>query len=208
MNREITDLDFVTYEKFRDKVKIFFGELGYKPAERFIKIQEAWGSRQIYSKSAFHVDVFFDKLDMSHVIDFRGRLDKDFPTIPLAELLLEKLQIVKINEKDIKDVIILLREHTVADNDHETINLSHLSKLFAKDWGLYHTAVTNLIKVRGFLKNYSTLKEQDISDVSAKIDSIIDYVRSAPKSLNWKIRSLIGERKKWYKDVEEIHTAP
>ena len=38
---------------------------------------------------------------MCHDIPFKDRLEIDYPTIPLAELLLEKMQIVQINEKDL-----------------------------------------------------------------------------------------------------------
>lgn len=58
-------------------------------------------------QNGFSIDIFLDRLEMCHDIDFKGRLELDYPTIPLAEMLLEKLQIVQINEKDVKDVIIL-----------------------------------------------------------------------------------------------------
>ena len=35
------------------------------------------------------------------------------PTIPVTELLLSKLQIVKINEKDVVDVVLLLLDHPI-----------------------------------------------------------------------------------------------
>jgi hypothetical protein len=53
---------------------------------------------------------------MNHIIEFKDRLEKDYPTIPLEELMLEKLQIVKINEKDIKDLIVLILEHEIGEN--------------------------------------------------------------------------------------------
>ena len=39
------------------------------------------------------------------------------PTLPLAELLLSKLQIVKINRKDVLDALVLLAEHPLAQDD-------------------------------------------------------------------------------------------
>jgi hypothetical protein len=43
----------------------------------------------------------------THVVKFQNRLHVDSPTIPLAELALEKLQIVHLNEKDVKDMLML-----------------------------------------------------------------------------------------------------
>ena len=57
------------------------------------------------------VDVLVDKLEMCHRIEFGDRLGKVAPTLPLAELLLSKLQVVKINKKDVLDALILLAEH-------------------------------------------------------------------------------------------------
>jgi len=56
-----------------------------------------------------HIDIFFEKLDFSHVLPLKGRLEAETLTLPLAELLLEKMQIAQINEKDLIDTIMLLR---------------------------------------------------------------------------------------------------
>ena len=39
------------------------------------------------------------------------------PTLPVAELLLSKLQVVKINRKDVLDALVLLAEHPLAQDD-------------------------------------------------------------------------------------------
>jgi len=65
-------------------------------------------------------------------------------------MLLEKMQIVRINEKDIIDTVMLLLEHPLGDEDHETIHVGRISKLCAKDWGLWRTLTMNLEKVSVF----------------------------------------------------------
>ena len=150
------------------------------------------------------VDVFFDKLEMCHDIDFKGRLEVDYPTIPLAEMLLEKLQIVQITEKDVKDVIILLREHEIGDHDDETINAKYIAKIFAKDWGFYYTATTNLKKIKQLLGSFNALTDEDKRNVESKIDKLLDIIEKEPKSLGWKMRAKIGTKKIWYRKVEEI----
>ena len=92
-----------------------------------------------------------DKLDFCHPIPWKGRLEVDNPTIPLAELLLEKMQIVKINEKDIIDTIMLLLEHEICGDDEDHINSQHVAKLCAGEWGLWRTTTMNLEKVRDYL---------------------------------------------------------
>jgi len=204
MKRPISDLDFMTYGKFNSQMKRFFIELGYTPNDRIIAFYGK--QRHIYydEKKEIMSDVFFDKLDMCHTIDFKGRLELDYPTITLADMLLEKMQIVKINEKDIKDTIIMLREHDIGDSEKEMINAKYISKLLSDDWGFYYTTTTNLNKIKSFLTEFSVLTEEDRKDVATKIDKLLVTIESEPKSFKWKMRAKVGISKKWYNEVEEI----
>src|SRR6185503_7982917 len=59
-----------------------------------------FGRHQAYFVDVPHkrpVDVLVDTLEMCHRFDFGDRLQYATPTLPLAELLLSKLQVVKIN---------------------------------------------------------------------------------------------------------------
>ena len=80
------------------------------------------GGRGIFDNlsSRVHLDVFFDRLEFCHVIDVRNRIEYDVRTLPLAELLLGKLQIMQINAKDVLDASILLLEHDLGIADGET----------------------------------------------------------------------------------------
>jgi hypothetical protein len=205
LSRQFTDIDFMTTAD-REKVKKFFLEIGYKPRERFMAIMAE--ARHIYEKPelGIHVDVFFNELDMCHKIDFRKRLLIDYPTISLADLLLEKLQIVEINEKDVKDVIVLLIDHKIGDKDEkETINIEYIADLLSKDWGFYYTVTTNLNKIKKLVDSYAqVLTQNKVEDVKNKIDIILDKIEKKPKSMGWKMRAKIGTKTKWYKEVEEI----
>jgi len=151
------------------------------------------------------LDVFFDRLEMCHTIDFMDQLEVDYPTISLANLLLEKMQIVQLNEKDAIDTVVLLREHDVGKVDDQTINLEYISRLLSKDWGFYYTVTTNLKRIRDeFLPSYD-LSGEDKTDVEHKIDTLLERVEKKPKSLRWKMRARIGAKKKWYRDVEELY---
>jgi hypothetical protein len=162
--------------------------------------------RLIFTKKdnpSLHVDVFLDKLQMCHTIEFKERLAIEKETIPLAEMFLEKMQIVKIAEKDIKDVLILLLDHEVGDSDDETINISQIAKILSRDWGFYYTVTQNLQRVLGYLAGFNVLGERDKEEVRRKIFHILSFVEKTPKSLSWKLRSKVGSRIKWYEDVEE-----
>jgi hypothetical protein len=205
---EFTDIDVMSLNKYRNQMKPFFRSINYVP-DKSEYIVHMWALRHIYHepRNQLHVDVFFDKLDMSHVVDFRNVLEIDHPTIPLAELLLEKLQIVHINEKDIKDSIALLRGHSLGENDKETINLERISRLLSEDWGFWYTVTMNLGKIRSFATDYCKQKlisESDLKDILTKTDQMSQEIESSPKSMKWKLRARVGTQRKWYKDVEDI----
>jgi len=142
---------------------------------------------------------------MCHKIDFRGRLEVDFPTIPPAELLLEKMQIVKLNEKDLKDSIVLIREHDVGPEDKEAINYDRISEVMSKNWGFYYTFTGNMNKLRNSLSRFDALSQEDRDDITTKIDKMLEQVEERPKSMSWKMRARTGARMKWYRDVEEVY---
>jgi hypothetical protein len=139
---------------------------------------------------------------MCHTLDFRGRLEFDSPTITLADFLLEKMQIVELNEKDKIDTIVLLREHEIGDSDNETINARYISKLLSKDWGFYYTTTTNLVKIKEYAGVH--MSEEDRRDVVAKAGQLVERIDNEPKTTGWKMRARVGPKKKWYRDVEEV----
>ena len=209
LGRELSDLDFVSYDASKPKMEEFFEQIGYKP-RKYITSEWAYATgaarrRHIYDdmENRRVTDVFFDKLEMCHTIDFRGRLELDYPTITLADLLLTKMQIVKLTEKDVKDVIILLREHEVGEKDEDTVNAKYLAKLLSRDWGFCYTIIRNLDRVKKFLSQYEALTEKDREDLTAKINRLLQAIEKEPKSLRWKMRAEVGTRKKWYTEVGE-----
>ena len=207
--RVISDLDFMAYSKDRKKIEQFFTGMGYEQVKAALTPGLFAGRCIFINKSGgnSHADVFLDKLDMNHVIDFKGRLELDYPTITLADLMLEKLQIVHINEKDIKDSILLLLEHDVEKGDKETINVDRISQIMAEDWGFYYTTTTNLKKIRGFLPQYTTLEETQRQLVDSRAGKLLEAIEKKPKKLGWKVRARVGPSKKWYNDVEEVERA-
>ncbi len=204
MGRAYTDIDFAAYKKQSQGIKSLMAGLGYKENREVFIISE--GSRAIFENthSRLHIDVFYEKLDFCHVISWDGRLEVDAPTIPLAEMLLEKMQIVKINEKDVVDTIMLLLEHPLGDNDKETINIARVARLCANDWGLWRTTTMNLDKVGKLAMGYPQLSEENKAQVVAQVNQALARIEAEPKSMAWRLRARVGDRVKWYKEVDEV----
>lgn len=204
LGRAFTDIDFAAYRQQASRMAGLFASLGYQE-DAEINLLYA-GERMIFNRPAIdiHVDIFFDRLNFCHEIVWRNRLESDAPTIPLAEMLLEKMQIVKINEKDIIDTVMLLLEHPLGDDDQETINIARISSLCAQDWGLWRTVTMNLGKVAQLGQGYAELSEQEKAALYAQVNTALARIEQAPKSLSWKLRARIGDRVKWYQDVDEV----
>ena len=202
--RVFTDTDFVARSEDNSALIEAYQELGYQHDEM---ITTLYGDKRLifdHPETAFHSDVFFDNLDFCHVLPLRERLEIDELTIPLAELFLEKMQIVQINEKDIVDTIMLIREHPVGETDEETINGSIIGRVLASEWGFWRTVTMNMEKVRDTTERTDLLGDADKSDVFEKLQEIKKYIDATPKPLAWKMRGKIGDRVKWYKDVDEL----
>ncbi|HLE91633.1 MAG TPA: hypothetical protein VI753_10835, partial [Anaerolineales bacterium] len=122
LGRKFTDFDFASYPRFVKDIRRVLTELGYEEDKQVTQL--IGDRRMLFHDPVFgrHADVFFNTLDFCHPVNFAGRLEAEEFTLPLAELLLEKMQIVQINEKDLIDSIMLLREHPIGDQDHETVN--------------------------------------------------------------------------------------
>jgi hypothetical protein len=126
------------------------------------------------------------------------------PTIPPSDLLLTKLQIVRLNEKDVKDALALLKDLELGESDTQTtIDVNHISALCSKDWGLYKTVSTNLAKLADAADGFA-LAEGEREKLKSKIQSILARLEAAPKGVRWRMRALLGERLPWY----ELPEAP
>ncbi|HEY5982244.1 MAG TPA: hypothetical protein VIU38_02135 [Anaerolineales bacterium] len=204
MGRAYTDIDFAAYGKQTTAVRNLMEKLGYKDNQEVFIV--SGGERAIFDRPdiGLHVDVFYEKLDFCHVIRWDGRLEVDSPSIPLAELLLEKMQIVQINEKDVIDTIMLLLEHSLGDIDRETINIARVAQLCGNDWGLWRTTTMNLDKVRKLAQGYEQLSPAEKTAVQQQVEAALKRIDAEPKSMAWRLRDRVGDRVKWYKDVDEV----
>jgi len=218
--QEYSDIDYVSYRNQREKIKELFDKIGY--AKRRATLSTAASERQIYyhPKGWFYVDVFFDKLLVAnHPIDFKGRLELDYPTIAVTDMLLEKIQMWEaFSVKDLKDCLLLLKAHEIKEkSEKESIGTLYIAKILAQDWGFWYTATTNLKKLKTFITeidklgteadiNPKQIEKKEREDITEKIEAILERIEKEPKSFGWKMRAKIGTKKKWYNPVERPET--
>jgi hypothetical protein len=200
--RNYPDIDFAAARGSR-AVEALLAELGYAPNKEFNLLNGA--SRLLFYDPGHErqIDVFVGQFEMCHRLPLAERLEPEQPTIPLAELLLTKLQIVQLNEKDVRDICALLLDHACGEGDGETINLPRVAQLCAEDWGLWKTVTLSLQKVRDFCDAYD-LDAANKLTIAERVSVLRQALESAPKSLKWRMRAAIGERLQWYDLPEEV----
>lgn len=204
-SREYRDLDFVVADVDRKKIEPFFNDLGYESNRRFNLLNGS--KRQIYldPNSERHVDVFVGQFEMCHKLPMNDRLQLDPVTVPLADLLLSKAQIVHLNHKDALDIASLLLYNETGTDDTGRINLDYIARLCSQDWGLYKTTSINLKRVEEVVAEKDlNLTEAERSVIRNRISEINKAIEAMPKSLAWQMRDKVGTRVRWYEEVEEV----
>lgn len=202
--RTYGDVDLVGYRSQRSEIGHVLEDLGYVPNRRFNALQGHRRLLFVHPEGTFDVDVFLDVFPMCHELNFVGRLEHDVYTVPLPELLLSKLQVIELNEKDVKDVYALIQDHEVAESDDlEVLDTGFITRLCGNDWGWYKTVTMNLDKVLALGDDY--LEPSAAKDtITDRLQRLREAIEAAPKSIKWKARAAIGERVRWYDLPEDM----
>jgi hypothetical protein len=203
LSRQYKDLDFAVPKGTGRAVGSLLREAGYEAHTGFNAMNANHRMLFLDVENERQIDVFVGSFRMCHEIAFTNRLTPGEPTVPLAELMLMKLQIVELNEKDVRDTVLLLFGHEVADHDGDAVNAARIASLCADDWGLWRTITANLDRCRNLVGNYD-LADADGKRVQERLASLEDKIERAPKSRGWRLRARIGERKRWYELPEEV----
>jgi hypothetical protein len=203
LTRTFKDIDLVTRRNKSQDVNSLITSLGYTPDNAFNTLNS--GRRALFYDLIHErqLDVFVGSFEMCHKIPVAGRLELDPLTVPLAELLLTKLQIIELNEKDLRDILALVIDHDVAEHDSDAINAAFIAKLCADDWGLWRTCKQTIERARAGIKRFelTQAKETLLDD---RLQILWSRIEAEPKSRRWKLRDRVGDRVRWYVEPEEV----
>lgn len=203
LRRPYEDVDVAVTKSSKGAAAELLCRLGFEPAERFNAMN---AQRMVFYFGEEHLDVFVGEFRMCHAIPLQDRLLTDPVSIPLAELLLTKLQVVKANQKDLVDIAAILLTHELGENDGEQINLQRVTQLCGADWGLWRTSMRTLETFGASLDGLG-LSPSEGDRVRARADRVAAALTESPKSLRWKSRARVGDRLRWYEEPEEIDHA-
>ncbi|MHA2079662.1 MAG: hypothetical protein ACW99H_00775 [Candidatus Thorarchaeota archaeon] len=200
--RRYADIDVVGLSNQFTQIVKTFEELGY--IEKQSMTISTGGTRLLFEKpgSDDHVDVFLDNIDIEHMIDLRNRLTIEERTISVSDLLLVKLAISRLNEKDFRDMFTLLKDLKVGHDDTAgTINIDYIAMLCSRNWGLYHDIMMNIDRCLDFITQYN-FQPNEQERILDTLEQMKTKVLLHPKTTRWKIRALFGERLAWRREIE------
>jgi hypothetical protein len=201
-------MDFACTGKQRKHVMRHLEERGCEPDRRFNNLN---GDRQLYytAPSGRPIDVMVDRLTMCHTLDLRPNFDRQPLTIDVVDLLLSKLQIVELNEKDVRDIFQLLSGCPIsgdgADSSEPSIDRERFCKVMGGDWGWWRTVTGNLAKLPLLASD-----RPDLVPAAARHDPVraaerlVEMAKETPKTIQWKMRAKVGEKVRWYELPEEV----
>ena len=201
--RTYPDLDFAFAGKASYKIEAFMPKLGYEANQSFNLFNGAHRLLFYDEANQRQIDVFVGSFHMCHDLPITQRIAVEPLTLPLAELLLTKLQIVQMNEKDIRDICALLLDHPFGETDQETINLARVTELCAGDWGLWKTVTVSLAKVQEFCDAHDLDAPSKLT-ISERLTVLRLALDDVPKPVRWKMRATLGDKVKWYDLPEEV----
>ena len=197
------DVDMFGLTKQLKAIYSVLDEFGYAPNVLYNTKTGGTRLQFVRKTNGEHIDIFLDKFRMDHTLDFRKRLQLDSVTIPVTDLLLTKLQIVRITDKDVRDVIAILEDHEViSENSKEVLELNYLSKLCSGDWGLEKTVLDNIDKIGVSIDKHEFVFPNDKEQLREKLNRIQEAIRERRKGIGWRLRDLIGTQMKWYSVIE------
>jgi hypothetical protein len=202
-DRVVGDLDFLLPRRDGRAFEALVTDAGYAPDEQFNALN---GHRRLLfhdERNGRQIDGFVDTFEMCHRLPLTERLTERDETLPAAEVLMTKLQIVDLNAKDRSDLYGLLLSHETAAHDDGAVNLQRITELTGNDWGRQHTFELNLGRLRDGLPG-EPLEPSEAETLRRRIDALAEAMESAPKSRRWRLRAKVGDRKRWYEQPEEV----
>ena len=200
--RKIGDIDVATKRDGKRAVTEVLTKAGYLADEHFNAFH---GARRLLfydQANGRKLDVFIGDFSMCHVIPIADRLELEPLTVPLAELMLTKLQIVELTERDQRDIYNLTYHHDLREGDSAGIEADYIARLCAKDWGLWRTTKTTVERCLANMASYE-LAPQAADTIAMRLKALWRRIEDAPKSTKWRLRSRVGDRVRWYEEPEE-----
>jgi hypothetical protein len=211
LGRAAKDIDFIVPQRQRKGMRKLLESRGYVVDRDLLIAMEGTRYSFEHPEHGTEIDVFVEKLNFCHTIELGDRLTRHPVTIPIEELLLQKIQIIEMTTTDVMDASVLLATHETSGPGEppataaEVIDTGHIARLLARDWGFHHTAMRNLERLEPTETAARPIDVGPAGNDRAQrgAQRLREAIDAEPKTLAWRMRDKVGERKQWWQDVDE-----
>jgi hypothetical protein len=194
LSRPCKDLDLVVRSGARKTLRSALEKRGYVIDRDLLVAMEGQRFAFRHADTGLDIDVFVDKLAFCHTLELDGRWERHPTTLPVEDLLLQKLQVHEPTETDVMDAAVVLATHGVGSGDPERIDAGYVAGVLASDWGFHRDATANLDRV---------VQAAPQLGLAVDVGPLQEVIAGARKSMSWRMRARVGERMQWWEDVSE-----
>ncbi|HEY4028195.1 MAG TPA: nucleotidyltransferase family protein [Candidatus Dormibacteraeota bacterium] len=187
--RDPGDIDLAARGRDRRAVTRLLEAEGFVPDREFNALHGR--ERLLFrDRDGVKLDVVLDVLRMCHTISLAPGFEVAGPALPAWLLLVTKLQVVELTEKDRLDIAALL-----VGCRYEQLEVDLIARDCADDWGLWRSMTGTLRAVR---QQPPPLATEELSRLRGVAARLLEHLETAPKTLRWRLRDRVGERVRWY----------
>lgn len=204
LQRICKDLDFAVSRREAKGLNEVFADCGFAANRNFNALHGE--TRLMYEAGELQADIFISEFHQCHKLTLEPRLRVIEETLAPVDLLLMKLQVVEMNEKDMQDLCVLLLGAELGNHDSPIeINIDYLTTVTSQDWGWHTTCTDTLKKLSDYVTDKLTdrLTHAQQETIRAKVQRIEKAMEEKPKSIKWKVRNAVGRKVPWYQLPEE-----
>lgn len=197
--RSYRDIDAYIPAKTQTRISAVLAAAGYLADKEFNLLNG--DTRLLFHDPQTHrqIDIFVGSFSMCHTIPLT--VGTDPYTLPVAELLLTKLQIYELNAKDAYDGCALLKTLHIGTAPSQQDTRARIAALCCADWGLWRTFTMNLERCVGYARDH---QGDDAPTIFREVNALKTFLDAAPKTLGFKTRALVGDKVRWYELPEEV----
>jgi hypothetical protein len=198
--RRAKDIDVVVRQSDRTRLREWLEAGGWVVDRDLLIAMEGERFAFRHPERDLDLDVFVERLAFCHTIELEDRWGRHPTTLPIEDLLLQKLQIHELKPADAIDAAIVLATHDVGtgDGDGELIDGEYVAAVLARDWGFHRDATANLGHVAD-----AAAQDEQLRLAADRAARLLDAIGAAKKSRGWRMRARVGERMQWWEDVSE-----
>ena len=202
-DRRAKDIDVVVRQSDRTRLRKWLEAGGWVVDRDLLIAMEGERFAFRHPERGLDLDVFVERLAFCHTIELEDRWALHPTTLPIEDLLLQKLQIHELKPADAIDAAIVLATHDIETggdgaDDGERIDCEYLAAVLARDWGFHRDATANLGHVAD-----AAAQDAALRPAAGRAARLLDAIGAAKKSRGWRMRARVGERMQWWEDVSE-----